>query len=66
VGSRRLARELRGGPTDGSAVNGADTSRRISRGGAFDEVASSLMVHARNWSTPTPHREIGFRLALEP
>ncbi len=54
-----------GAPNDGTPYLNGDISQRISRGGAFSEGPSSLKVHARNWTNPGPHPEIGFRLAID-
>ena len=54
-----------GAPQDGSAWIDDGAKEFVSRGGSFAEVTSSLPAHARNWSGPEAHRDIGFRLVLE-
>jgi formylglycine-generating enzyme required for sulfatase activity len=54
-----------GAPQDGSAWLWGDTDQRVSRGGSFMEIPSSLKNSARNWTSPDGAGDIGFRVLLE-
>lgn len=56
-----------GAPQDGSAWLFGDTKHRVSRGGSWLEIPSSLNSSARNWSPARePRKDIGFRLVFTP
>lgn len=56
-----------GAPVDGSAWINDKESQKVSRGGSWLEIPSSLYAHARNWSDGGESRkDIGFRVVMEP
>ena len=59
-----FSEDYRNAHADGSAWTGGNCSRRVVRGGSFQDRPRSLRSASRDWSVfDKPERHIGFRVA---
>jgi formylglycine-generating enzyme required for sulfatase activity len=60
------AESLDGLPRDGTSRSSGDCSRRVVRGGSFDDEPKDVRAAKRSWQQPADRRpQIGFRVARE-